>query len=109
MAAQKELGWDGALLLPESIVAGERSSYGLRVIDRVGSAVVADSVEIYLFRPSDVSADFSSRMDPSGDGNYLADLIFPLPGVWDVVVSINRGGDQFEITERIFVSKNRGL
>ena len=109
MAAQKKLGWDARLLLPEKIEVGEKSNYGLIVLDRYKSALSLDKVEIYVFRPSDVKADFSTQMKLNGEGQYAADLMFPLPGVWDLIVNIIKDNDQFEITKRIFVSKKAGL
>lgn len=108
MAAQKKLGWDARLLLPETIVVGEKSRYGLTVVDKSKSDISVDRVEIYAFRPSDVEADFSMEMNLKSQGQFMGDLDFPLPGVWDLVVNIVRGNDQFEITERIFVSKKAG-
>ena len=109
MAAQKALGWDASLLIPETIVEGEINRYGLTVFDKSKSALSVDKVEIYAFRPSDVKADFMTQMKPDADGQYAGDLMFPLPGVWDLIVNIIKGNDQFEITKRIFVSKKAGL
>ena len=109
MAAQKALDWEVHLSAPEKIELGEKTRYGLTVVDRSRSPLLADKVEIYAFRPSDVAADFSVQMIPQGAGQYAVDLMFPLPGVWDLVVSIVKGDDQFEVTERIFVSKKAGL
>jgi nitrogen fixation protein FixH len=109
MAAQKALAWDVHLSNPEKIEAGEKTGYGLTILDKSRSPLLADKVEIYAFRPSDVAADFSAQMIAQAEGKYAGDMIFPLPGVWDLVVNIVKGDDQFEITKRIFVSKKSGL
>lgn len=109
MAAQKALAWDVHLSVPERLEVGQITSYGLTISDSSRAALSADKVEIYAFRPSDVAADFSVQMIPQGAGRYAVDLMFPLPGVWDLIVNIIKGDDQFEVTERIFVSKKSGL
>lgn len=105
MAAQEALGWGTELLIPESILVGEKTRYGLTVVDKSGSVLSVDKVDVYAFRPSDVNADFSTQMSLKAEGEYIDDITFPLPGVWDLVVNIIRDNDQFEITKRIFVSK----
>ena len=108
ISAQEALGWDVILLAPEKSVVGEKTEYGLTVTDQNHAAVTADKVELYAFRPSNVKADFSALMKLKGDGRYFGDITFPLPGVWDIVVSIVRDSDQFEVTERVFISKKEG-
>jgi len=109
MAAQKALGWEAVLSAPERTEVGQITRYGVTLADSSRSPLSADKVEIYAFRPSDVSADFVAQMELKAEGQYAGDLMFPLPGVWDLVVDIVKGSDQFEITKRIFVSKKTDL
>ena len=109
IAAQKALGWEAKLSTPERTEVGRITGYGLTIADSAGAPLSADRVEVYAFRPSDAAADFMAQMDLGADGRYAGDLMFPLPGVWDLVVNIIKGDDQFEITKRVFVSKKTDL
>ena len=105
IAAENALGWEAELIIPEGVVAGEATRYSLTVFNQEGMPVAADKVEFFAFRPSDVNSDFSTAMKAETGGGYVATINFPLPGIWDVVVSIVRDNDQFEVTKRIFAGK----
>ncbi|MDT8316968.1 MAG: FixH family protein [bacterium] len=109
MAAQKALGWDAHLSSPEKIEVAEKTGFGLTIIDRSKSPLSVDKVEVFAFRPSDAAADFSAQMILKAEGEYGGDLLFPLPGVWDLIVNVVKADDQFEITKRVFISKKTGL
>lgn len=102
---QNALGWDTKLLLPEQTVVNRDAAYRFFAVDSAGIPIEADSVQLYAYRPSDAKADFSVEFIKEGEGRFLGKLNFSLPGVWDLTVSVHRGSDQVDITQRIFVKK----
>jgi hypothetical protein len=44
-----------------------------------------------------------ATMQQSTFGKYGADIIFTLPGVWDVIVEAKRGDDKFLLTRRVSI------
>ena len=46
-------------------------------------------------------ADFSETMTPSQPGMYEAEISFPLPGIWDVIVVAKHGEHEFLVTKRV--------
>lgn len=103
--AQRDLAWQTVLLMPEKMPANGLSLIKVSVKDSFERPVTGGRVELRAFRPSDASRDFYVEMKPESEGTYAGMVTFPLPGYWDVVVTVVRGGDEFEIVERIFVDK----
>ncbi len=104
-AGQTALGWDTKLLLPDQVVVNRDAAYRFFAVDSAGLPIEADHVQLFAYRPSDAKADFSVDFIKEGDGRYLGKISFPLPGVWDLIVSIQSGSEQVDTTQRIFVKK----
>jgi nitrogen fixation protein FixH len=49
--------------------------------------------------------DFSQPMVAEGKGRYTAELSFPLIGVWDTLVAIREGGEEYTVGQRIHVQR----
>lgn len=106
-AAQDALGWKAKLMTTGDITVNKPAAVQLRVVDSEGLPVNAGSVELFSFRPSDADADFSVILSNRYEGRYGGEIIFPLPGIWDMIVSVRRGDDLFETSHRIFVAKSK--
>jgi len=102
--AQALLGWQ--LQMPWSQVKeGESVRLTLRAQDAAGSPIVADLVEMYAYRPSDIKEDFMMRFQPTAEqGVYQADVTFSKRGKWDWIVEVQRGTDKSSIAGDVFVA-----
>jgi nitrogen fixation protein FixH len=101
LAEEKALGWNGILMLPTSSRVNQTQTYEAVITGKNSSGLYLDSVTFYAYRPSDARADFEQVMRPSGNGHYVADLSFNLPGVWDVIVEAKQGDSKYSIVRRI--------
>jgi nitrogen fixation protein FixH len=101
----RDPGWLMNLDVPETIAAGEIHRLHFVLVDKAGQPVVPDRVTLFAYRPSDASRDFSLDMEPEGEGRYKAEISFPLIGVWDLLVSVRAGADEYNLGERISVAK----
>ncbi len=107
-AAETALNWKTELLVPDDIRVNSPARYQVLAEDDKGRPLSAEKVSLFAFRPSDANADFSVTMKEDESGNrYSGSVSFPLPGVWDIIVSIRRGTEQFEISRRIFASADK--
>jgi nitrogen fixation protein FixH len=87
-------GWDMQVTIPGDILLARPVLVNFTVHDADGMPVNRNSVTFYVYRPSDARRDFSVPMQRIDDGLYEAKVTFPLPGSWDVLVSIaNEGGE----------------
>jgi len=91
----RDPGWKMKLEEPKMVDIGKPARYRFRVTDKTGIPVVPDSVTFYVYRPSDAKMDFSVVMQQVGAGEYEADITFPLLGLWDILVSVNNGEDEY--------------
>lgn len=105
LAREKALAWNTNLVIPKNTSVNNTTTFILNAKDSQGEPIMADQVTIHAFRPSDAKADFEIPMTSEGRGDYSGNITFPLPGHWDIIVSLKRGKDEFEVVERIFVKK----
>ncbi len=107
--AEKALNWNTELFIPSEIKANHPSNYQLFAKDKQGKPIRAEKVSLFAFRPSDADADFSVIMEEDEGvlGRYSGSVSFPLPGVWDIIVSIRLGTEQFETYRRIFAAADK--
>jgi nitrogen fixation protein FixH len=98
-------GWTLSADIPLDIVAGVPSPIRFFLVDKTGQPVTPESVELFIYRPSDASRDFSVVMAPDGPGRYLAEVSFPLVGVWDTLVAATHGDDELHVGQRVNVRR----
>ncbi len=85
-------GWVGA------VRAGAPAVFQVVVRDRDGRPVAAAEVGGRFLRPSDSRLDAAFTMrETDAPGVYRAELVLPVPGVWDLVLEVRRGGDVHEL------------
>lgn len=102
--ARARLGWDLALDLPQAPQQAAAQPYLVRAVDRHGRPIEGARAEFAAFRPAEDGHDFSLPMQDVGAGYYAANVDFSLPGHWDLIVTVQDGGDKLDIAERIFVN-----
>lgn len=104
LEARSQLGWDINLQSPEQVFAAEAANYSVNIVDNSGMPLRDAEVTLHAYRPSDASADITTRMERVTNGVYQSRLNLPLKGLWDLKVMVQRGDDQLEIARRIVVT-----
>lgn len=104
LVQHNRLQWESRLETPENILLNTPGTYRFSAVDSRGLPIRDADVQIVAYRPSDASADFTAALQPVAPGLYQASLSFPLPGVWDLNVKIQRGEDKLEIVQRLSVN-----
>jgi len=91
---QRALGWRGTVSRRDGAV-----SVDLRQAD--GAPLPADAiVSGRLQRPLERAA-LPLEFLPSAPGGWRAAAEVPAPGIWEAVLTVTRGGDRFELRERL--------
>ncbi len=98
-------GWSMSLASPEPITVAKKQIVNITVQDNEGKPVNRDEVVFRVYRPSDKSKDFSLPMQRIDDGLYEVAVSFPLPGVWDLLVSLPNKDYEVNLPQRINVNK----
>jgi nitrogen fixation protein FixH len=101
---EKDPGWKMQIDLSREPPLATPLPVGFSVVDKNGEPVVAEGVIFYAYRPSDADEDFSVVMVPQGPGRYLANVSFPLKGVWDTLVSVQKEGEEYHQALRVLVA-----
>lgn len=101
----RDPGWVLTTDIPQDIRAGELTKIRFFLVDKAGQPVTPDAVDLYVYRPSDAARDFSVGMKEEAPGRYMAEVSFPLVGVWDTLVAARNGEDEHHIGKRIEVER----
>ncbi len=99
--AQEALGWT-AVVDNEPV---DEAVGRLRVVvaDAAERPIYDADVRALVKRPTNAHLDFETWLVPVGGGGYAAELDWPAPGIWDVLVTVQQGGNRYQVEERIFV------
>ena len=98
-------GWEMRADIPQDINVGEPAVIRFFLVDKAGQPLVPDGVELFGYRPSDVERDFNIPMTEQSRGRYIAEVTFPLIGVWDILIAVKSGEDEYNLGERIHVQR----
>jgi nitrogen fixation protein FixH len=93
-----------AISAPEALPLNKSTSIEFSLATKVGGTVAPDSVILYAYRPSDANADFSLPMQAMGNGLYQVEVTFALKGVWDLLVSVQKDGEEYNEPLRVVVA-----
>ncbi|MHA1567191.1 MAG: FixH family protein [Alphaproteobacteria bacterium] len=99
--AQDALGWQSSVT-----VTGGRDGHvvlDVRLADDGGKPLDGARVTAIFVRPTHEGIDVDVQLVAVGYGEYRADAVLALAGLWDVAVTAQRDGQYFEITERVVV------
>ena len=97
----KDPGWKMRIQPPQQVGVATPSIFRFTVEDKQGRPVTPDQVMFYSYRPADSGRDFALPMERVGPGAYRVDVRFPLKGVWDILISVTRGEDEFNTAHRV--------
>lgn len=98
---QEALGWK-----VETEVLDQRDRSGrlrLAVADANGAPLTPDQARLRFIRPSDPNLDFMQSLPVTGSGPYETPVAWPAEGVWDMKLTIFKGGDSYQINRRLMV------
>ena len=102
--AEALLGWQLSIAWPE-LQEGQSSVINLVARDKEGKAIVADSVELYAYRPSDLKEDFVLRLLPVDEaGNYQTRVTMAKKGKWVWIAEVRRGNEKSSISGELMVA-----
>ncbi len=99
--------WNMQVDVPKTPSLGTPALISFSVTEKDGTPVKADSVVLYAYRPSDAKRDFSVPMQKRYGGTYQAEVTFGLKGVWDILVSVQKDGEEHNEALRIHVAPGR--
>jgi nitrogen fixation protein FixH len=98
-------GWQMRIELADPPVVKQPAKLRFFLADAQGQMLVPDSVEVFAYRPTDAAFDFNQPMADLSNGVYQAELAFPLPGIWDMLVVVSRDGAEYSQAQRVNVVK----
>ncbi len=75
----------------------------LTLTDRDGRAVDGMQVEAVFTRPVGQTAEVAAALRSRGGGRYAAAVALPMPGQWEMAVTVDGARDRFHATERMVV------
>lgn len=104
MDQQNALGWTGLIIIPTKTRVNQKQIYEVLLQGKNSASLLLNSVVIKAYRPSDAEADFSVEMINIKPGTYQAELSFPLPGTWDVVVQAVDDLNEFVMMKRVSIT-----
>ena len=91
----RDPGWNMKIMAPEFIDIAKPALFRFNVTDKAGNPITPDSVTLYAYRPSDADEDFALPMQQVAPGQYQVVASFPLLGVWEILVSVKNGEDEY--------------
>lgn len=102
--AEALLGWQISIEWPE-LKEKEKTKLRLTALDKEGQAIVADSVELYAYRPSDLKEDFVLKLTPTeAAGRYQAEVAMSKKGKWVWIAEVKRGSEKSSISGELMVA-----
>ncbi len=117
-AERSTLGWKARLHSPQqlkndSMVSASDAQFILlaspadlefELRDSAGQPVTGGKIGIKAQWPGDPSFDFNGTLHEVAAGNYEGSMKFPRAGNWDLVISVEREGSQFDTEQKVFVA-----
>lgn len=100
MAERNAIDWSMRFELPENLKVGNNDYYRFIATSKDGMPINGLKVSLQSYRPSDASADFTTELEPLGNGVYQAKLGFPLKGWWELTLKVDQGEQQYDMYRR---------
>lgn len=101
VARQRALGWTGTLAMRRA--AGDGFDLVLELRDANGRALSGGTARANFVRPTHAGFDFSVDLAARGAGRYRGAVAPPLPGQWEVRVTLRHPSGEFRMTQRMTV------
>jgi nitrogen fixation protein FixH len=97
--------WDVRLEIPQPVRRDIPVGIRVSAVDERGLPVHAERARFFAYRPSDADADFELPMVVEAPGVVGAEVSFPLPGIWDLIVQVESGDKVYDMARRIAVRR----
>lgn len=98
-------GWTMNIDTPAGLQAEQPTTIRFFVVDKAGQPVAVEQVDYYAYRPANADQDIAVPMEQEAPGRYAVRLAFPLGGVWDTLVSVRDGDQEYAVAQRISVAR----
>ena len=99
-AARHALGWNFKLDVPEDLILDQAHTIRFNVVDKWGLAVEDLDIKVQAYRPSDADADFKLTLQSFAPGQYQAQAVFSLKGVWELKLKASQAGESYDLIEQ---------
>lgn len=103
IAARSQLGWSYNTDFPQNPLLNRAETYRVNLVDKAGMPLNDATVFLKAYRPSDADADFHVAMAETIPGVYEASVSYPLKGIWEITIDIERNQDVYDFTRRASV------
>ncbi len=101
VARQRKLGWKSRLSLRQTVDG--QNELLLDLSDAKGRGLSGGDVLADFVRPTNAGHDFAVPLADRGNGRYRAIVKPPLPGQWDVRVTVRHPYGLYHLTQRMMV------
>lgn len=102
---KKNLQWKSEYQITEPLVLNKPSTIGFKLENTEVKDVKVDKVTLYVYRPADAKLDFNVNMTQGDDKTSTAQVTFPAKGLWDLLVSVTVGEEEFNFGKRVFIKE----
>jgi len=96
--------WQLELIVAEPIRTAQPARFELTATSGSESVLNPDRVTVHAYRPTDAKYDFATPMAELNSGVYRAEVTFPLPGNWDLLVTVEKDGVEHSAARRVQVA-----
>ncbi len=103
LAARNNLKWETNFQISRDLKVNKAEVIRFNAVDANGMPLEGAKVQVTAYRPSDADEDFIVNLDSIGPGIYQAYIAFPLKGIWDLKLHVERGEEVLELEHRISV------
>ena len=93
---QVQLGWKVHKGWVDPPVVNQPTLFKVSVVDDKGNAVPGAKIKVDLMRPADKRLDFSVELPEVAGGDYQLPITMTAPGLWEVLIHIQKDNANFE-------------
>ena len=99
--AQAERGWQVKVSFTSA--GGLKGRLDVDLKDRAGQPLTGAEVVVGFLRPTKQGIDSHAKLIEDGAGRYGAEVVVPLPGVWDVRLDVAHPSGNYQKVERVWL------
>ena len=100
---QRKLGWKSQLFLRKAAQGGHELI--VELVDDKGRGLSGGDAQAEFVRPTHAGHDFAAPLAGRGKGRYRAVVVPPLPGQWDVRITVRHPNGTYRVTRRMMVQE----
>lgn len=96
--------WQLNVTAPAALHAGRPGLFELSATSASQPVLNPDKVTVFAYRPTDAKFDFATPMQELNAGIFRAEVSFPLPGNWDLLLTVEKDGVEHSEALRVRVA-----